>query len=259
MKVLYCLSLIQRVQSLIVSQVLLPALQGHIPSQMIASIDAFLNFCYLIRRESHTEQVLQDITNALADFHKLREAFVEAGIYADGISLPRQHSLTHYPHLIRSFASPNGLCSSITESKHIKAVKEPWRRSNRYKALGQMLVTNQRLEKLASVRAAVDCQHISSNSAVTAEDQPAEAFSIDGSSSGHELSAGEPIDLDFSRPSADNTSEYDQHCSYQDSELKLMLKQTKSATKISGSRSQVRLRVHGLMRMSSLPANAVSD
>ena len=46
-----------------------------------------------------------------------------------------------------------GFCSSITESKHIKAVKEPWRRSSRYKALGQMLLINQRLEKLAASRA----------------------------------------------------------------------------------------------------------
>lgn len=40
----------------------------------------------------------------------------------------------------------------MTEAKHIKAVKEPWRRSNRYKALGQMLQTNQRLDKLAAAR-----------------------------------------------------------------------------------------------------------
>ncbi|KAH8987556.1 hypothetical protein EDB86DRAFT_3065712 [Lactarius hatsudake] len=33
------------------------------------------------------------------------------------------------------------------------AVKEPWRRSNRYHALLQMLVTNQRLDKLAAARA----------------------------------------------------------------------------------------------------------
>ncbi|KAF9553018.1 hypothetical protein CPC08DRAFT_728207 [Agrocybe pediades] len=54
--------------------------------------------------------------------------------------------------MIREFGAPNGLCSSITESKHIKAVKEPWRRSNHYEALGQMLVTNQRLDKLAAAR-----------------------------------------------------------------------------------------------------------
>ncbi|OJA12790.1 hypothetical protein AZE42_13399 [Rhizopogon vesiculosus] len=60
--------------------------------------------------------------------------------------------MKHYPILIRLFGAPNGLCSSITETKHIKAVKEPWRRSSRYKALGQMLVTNQRLDKIAAAR-----------------------------------------------------------------------------------------------------------
>jgi len=48
--------------------------------------------------------------------------------------------------------SPNGLCSSITESKHIKAVKEPWQRSNWYKALNQMLRTILRLDKMAALR-----------------------------------------------------------------------------------------------------------
>ena len=66
--------------------------------------------------------------------------------------MPRQHSVIHYLALIRLFGAPNGLCSSITESMHIRAVKEPWRRSNRHKALGQMLVTNQRLDQLAAMR-----------------------------------------------------------------------------------------------------------
>ena len=34
------------------------------------------------------------------------------------------------------------------ESRHITAIRKPWRRSNRFKALGQMLLTNQRLDKL---------------------------------------------------------------------------------------------------------------
>lgn len=60
--------------------------------------------------------------------------------------------MVHYRELIELFGAPNGLCSSITESKHIRAVKEPWRCSNRFNALGQMLVTNQRLDKLATAR-----------------------------------------------------------------------------------------------------------
>ena len=47
----------------------------------------------------------------------------------------------------------NGLCSSIMESKHIKAVKEPWRRSSRFDALCQMLLSNQCTDKLAAARA----------------------------------------------------------------------------------------------------------
>ena len=36
------------------------------------------------------------------------------------------------------------------ESKHIKAMKEPWRQSNHWNALGQMLITNLQLCKLAA-------------------------------------------------------------------------------------------------------------
>jgi len=64
--------------------------------------------------------------------------------------LLRQHSLTHYPYLIWLFGAPNGISSSITESQHICAVKEPWRRSNRNEALSQMLVTNQRHDQLTA-------------------------------------------------------------------------------------------------------------
>jgi len=53
--------------------------------------------------------------------------------------------------MIQLFGAPNGLCSSITESKHIKAIKEPWRRSNWYEALEQMLLSNQHLNKLEAV------------------------------------------------------------------------------------------------------------
>jgi len=61
--------------------------------------------------------------------------------------------MVHYPDHIKNFGSPNGLCSSITESKHIAAVKRPWHRSNRYKALAQILKVNERLDKLAIARA----------------------------------------------------------------------------------------------------------
>jgi hypothetical protein len=131
-------------------QVYLPAIAGHVPPQMVRAISSFMEFCYLVRRSILDDDDLEAIDTAVADFHRDRVAFNE--IRQDGYSLPRQHSIVHYRHLIQEFGAPNGLCSSITESKHIKAVKEPWRRSSRFEALGQMLVTNQRLDKLAAVR-----------------------------------------------------------------------------------------------------------
>jgi hypothetical protein len=119
---------------------------------MTSAIASFVEACYLIRRSVHTESTLAAIDHALARFHHDRMIFVTEGVCPDGISLPRQHSLVHYRRVIELFGSPNGLCSSITESKHVQAVKEPWRRSNHYKALGQMLLTNQRLDKLAAAR-----------------------------------------------------------------------------------------------------------
>ncbi|KAF8191847.1 hypothetical protein K438DRAFT_1970227 [Mycena galopus ATCC 62051] len=135
------------------SKALMKAIAGYLPSDMMKALSAFMEFCYIVRRNAISAPDLITIQNALDRFHQYRQAFIDCGVRTD-ISLPRQHSLVHYIRSIRLFASPNGLCSSITESKHIKAVKEPWRRSSRYKALPQMLVTLTRLDKLAAVRLA---------------------------------------------------------------------------------------------------------
>ena len=112
---------------------------------------AWIEFCYLARRSIHDTESLEAMDRALEDFHRHRKIYIELGIRED-FNLPRQHSACHWNKMIREFGAPNGLCSSITESKHIKAVKIPWRRSNRYKALQQMLYINQRMDKLSAAR-----------------------------------------------------------------------------------------------------------
>ncbi|KAF9522541.1 hypothetical protein CPB83DRAFT_917238, partial [Crepidotus variabilis] len=141
-------------------KVYLPALIGYVPAEILKTFQAFLDFCYLVRRSVLDEKALDQIDNALQRFHQYREVFRDAGVRPDGFSLPRQHSLKHYRHLIEEYGAPNGLCSSITESKHVKAVKKPWRRSNKFHALGQMLLTNQRLDKLGAARAFYSANHM---------------------------------------------------------------------------------------------------
>ena len=116
-------------------------------------VRAYLEFTYLIRHPVQTEETLARSEAALAEYHTYREFLRDTGVRpADGFSIPRQHSHTHASRHTWNFGALHGLCTSITENKHIKAVKEPWRRSNRYEALGQMLLTNQRLDKLAAAR-----------------------------------------------------------------------------------------------------------
>lgn len=124
---------------------------GHVPPQMVRAIAAFMEFCYLVRRSQLDEDILDQIDAAIARFHQECEIFKEMGV-CDDFALPSQHSLCHYQFLIQQFGAPNGLCSSITESMHKGKVKSPYRCSNRNEPLGQMLLTNQRLDKLAAAR-----------------------------------------------------------------------------------------------------------
>ena len=126
-------------------------MQGHLPADVLRTFRALLEFYYIAHRDVITEEDLNELQDAISRFHSFREVFAPIRD-GKGFSLPRQHAIVHYPELIRLFSAPNGLCSSIPESKHIRAVKEPWSRSNRNEALFQMLTTNQRLDQLAAAR-----------------------------------------------------------------------------------------------------------
>ena len=129
-------------------QVYLAAIAGYLPSAIIQCIATFMDACYIARCNAITGPALQHFRSCVEKFHALRNIFIQAGVRTS-ISLPRQHALDHYFYVICLFGSPNGLCSSITESKHMK---EPWHRSSRYRALIQMLRILVRMDKMAALR-----------------------------------------------------------------------------------------------------------
>ena len=107
-------------------QVYLPAIQGYVPDEMVKALQAFLDFCNIIQHDVHGTESLNTLEDALDHFHCHHEIFRMSGICLDGFNLPQSHAAVHYLGLIQAFGTPNGLCLSITESKHIQAVKEPW-------------------------------------------------------------------------------------------------------------------------------------
>jgi hypothetical protein len=105
-------------------QVYIAAIKGHVPDDMVECIAAFMEVCYLVRQDDISTADLDVIKKEISRFHHLQQVFIDTGIH-DGLSLPWQHALMHYPDSIALFSSPNGLCLSITDAKHIKATKEP--------------------------------------------------------------------------------------------------------------------------------------
>ncbi|KAF8256834.1 hypothetical protein EI94DRAFT_1774813 [Lactarius quietus] len=103
-------------------KVYLPAVAGHIPPGML------------------DEDTLDQINQAVTHFHEEREIFKECRVRED-FSLPHQHSIT-----------PNGVCSSITKFKYKESIKGPFCCSSHNEPIGEMLLTNQHLDKLAAAR-----------------------------------------------------------------------------------------------------------
>ena len=97
-------------------------IEGFVPKEVIQAFSAFLDFYYLVRRNVLCEDDLIKIQDTLDRFHGACSVFQRLGIW-DGFSLPRQHSMKHYISHIQNFGAPNGLCSSITESAHIRFMK----------------------------------------------------------------------------------------------------------------------------------------
>ncbi|EGN95790.1 hypothetical protein SERLA73DRAFT_76849 [Serpula lacrymans var. lacrymans S7.3] len=207
-------------------KVYLPAIEGHVPPDIIRTFQAFLDFCYLVRHDTHSDSTIQKVQDAVKDFHHSRTIFETLGVRPTGFSLPRQHSLQHYPWLIRMFGSPNGLCSSITESRHITAVKEPWRRSSRFEALGQMLLINQRLDKLAvsrvdftargmlsgSILDYVKNYHNDAMEATRALDTRAEHHNTEDNNNGDSGPVPGPLTPGYVKPSVRRLRQYSTNC-----------------------------------------------
>ena len=91
---------------------------------MVKALHAFLEFCYISCHNIHDTQSLEEMDEALQHNHHYHKIFLTTSVQTR-FNLPHQHALIHFARAICQFGALNSLCSSITESKHIQAIKEP--------------------------------------------------------------------------------------------------------------------------------------
>ncbi|KAF8262148.1 hypothetical protein EI94DRAFT_1773268 [Lactarius quietus] len=118
-------------------EVFLAAITGYLPSVMVRSIAAFMDACYITRRNAINSIALKHLRNSVDMYHELHSVFVQAGV-CNTLSLPCQHTLMHFYRAIHLFRSPNGLCS-------------------RYYAIYQMLRILFRMAKMLALRRRLQC------------------------------------------------------------------------------------------------------
>ncbi|KAF6762532.1 hypothetical protein DFP72DRAFT_987054 [Ephemerocybe angulata] len=115
-----------RDDSKVLMKVYLTAIVGYVPPEMVRCLAAFLDVCYIFRRNAITISALEKAEERLSIFYEMRKVFIDTGVPCTVLFHP----------IYNQFGSLNGLCSSITE------------RSNCFNALSQMLVTINRLDKM---------------------------------------------------------------------------------------------------------------
>ena len=83
-----------------VLQIYLPAIVGHLPTDIIKCFHYFLEFCYLVCRSVIDESCSKEINNAMANFHTYRDIFLQSGVLLEsGMSENKVKTRTHNPML----------------------------------------------------------------------------------------------------------------------------------------------------------------
>ena len=120
-----------------------------IPTAVLRSTKALLDFIYLAQYPSHDNTTLGYMEDALNAFQKDRNVFIEAGARED-FNIPKLHSLLHYVDSIKDFGATDGYNTEMFERLHIDFAKEGWRASNHKNERPQMVLWLERREKVAA-------------------------------------------------------------------------------------------------------------
>ncbi|KAJ7577853.1 hypothetical protein C8J56DRAFT_1170668 [Mycena floridula] len=118
---------------------------GVLDDRIIAPVKAALDFIPYAHYEFHTDVSLACMQNSWAIFHNIKDIFVELSI-RDNFTIPKIHSMQHFPDSIPSRGSAAGFNTEGTERLHIDYAKVGYASSNKKRYIKQMTKWLQRQE-----------------------------------------------------------------------------------------------------------------
>ncbi|KIJ13522.1 hypothetical protein PAXINDRAFT_34764, partial [Paxillus involutus ATCC 200175] len=86
------------------------------------AVRGILDFVYYAQYQSHTEDTLQKMDDALKLFHQNKAIFVDLG-HRTHFNILKIHSMVHYMTSIRLFGSADGFNMELPERLHIDLAK----------------------------------------------------------------------------------------------------------------------------------------
>lgn len=140
------------------AKVLLGAIHGAVPKEVLAACRALLDFTYLAQYSSQSEDTLQYLEDALETFHNNKHIFVDVDIRKN-FNFPKLHSLLHYTSSIRLFGTTGNYNTEMFERLHIEFAKKAFRASNKRDERPQMLRWLDKQERVAAFKVLLEKRH----------------------------------------------------------------------------------------------------
>ena len=152
-----------------ITKQLIGCIVGIVNPQTVRATRSLLDFIYLAQYQSHSDDTLGYLEEALKLFHTDKNVFIflnaRESMYSppfnlscphdtdlilagDNFNLPKLHSLLHYVPSITEIGTTDNCNTETTERLHIDYAKEAYRASNKKEFMPQMIIWLSRVEKI---------------------------------------------------------------------------------------------------------------
>jgi hypothetical protein len=128
-------------------KVFVALMSGAIPTNAMHAARGILDFIYLAQYPSHSTTTLQYLQDALSQFHKHKQIFIDMNCRED-FNIPKVHSMEHYLEAIKSRGTADNFNTELPERLHIDFAKMGYRASSRKDYIMQMTKWITRQEKI---------------------------------------------------------------------------------------------------------------